>query len=661
MQQQGPGQDGNLVGALLDGRYRVGPVLARGGMSTVYRGTDTRLERSVAIKVMAAQFAADPVFLQRFEREARAAARLDHPGIVAVHDQGVDHSPQGDHVFLVMELVEGGTLRDLLREQGQLPVPLAVSVADMVLAALAAAHRQGFVHRDIKPENVLIGPGGVVKVADFGLVRAAAAVGNSTGDVILGTVAYLSPEQVATGAADARSDVYAAGIMLFEMLTGAPPYTGETALSVAYRHVNEDIPAPSSTGVAVPEALDALIVEATRRDPQTRPPDAGAFLQRLQELRTALGIERVPVPVPGGTAGLPSPMIGSAARGPRGTRALTRADFPILGSGGPPVGSIAPGTGVPVRTLTRPEDPYLRERARNRRAFIAWMVIVLMLASALGLGAWWLGSGRWTMVPNLTGLHRSAATAALASADLQAALTEHHSDTAAGDTVISTDPGPGQRAMRGSTVTVVISLGHPVVPNVPAGSSTEDAEGAIRSAELTPQRGPDTEQFHDTIPAGDVIGLQPAPGTVLTVGAPVTILVSKGPAPTRVPQVRGLRQVDALAVLSRAGLTAQVQRQFDSQIPGGFAIGTDPSAGTGMSRGTSVVLLVSSASVVPDVVGLPVAQARQVLADAGLDSTVRSSLGGFGFLGGLGDRVIAQSPPAGRPVRPGSTIALTTL
>ncbi|MGH3977197.1 MAG: protein kinase domain-containing protein, partial [Pseudonocardiaceae bacterium] len=204
-------------------------------MSTVYRGTDTRLERPVAIKVMTPQFAADPLFLQRFEREARAAARLHHSGVVAVHDQGVDSSPTGNHVFLVMELVEGGTLRDVLREHGTLPVPLAITVAEIVLSALAAAHREGLVHRDIKPENVLIGPGGVVKVADFGLVRAAAEA-SSTGEVILGTVAYLSPEQVATGAADARSDVYAVGVLLFEMLTGAPPYTGETALSVAYRH-----------------------------------------------------------------------------------------------------------------------------------------------------------------------------------------------------------------------------------------------------------------------------------------------------------------------------------------------------------------------------------------------------------------------------------------
>jgi serine/threonine-protein kinase len=643
VERQGPDHDGNLVGTLLEGRYRVGPVLAHGGMSTVYRGTDTRLERPVAIKVMAPRFAADPIFLQRFEREARAAARLHHPGIVAVHDQGVDSSPAGDHVFLVMELVDGGTLRDLLRQRGTLPVPLALSVADMVLAALAAAHWEGLVHRDIKPENVLIGPGGVVKVADFGLVRAAAEASSATGDVILGTVAYLSPEQVATGAADARSDVYATGVMLFEMLTGAPPYTGETALSVAYHHVNDDMPAPSTVGAAVPAPLDDLIVRATRRDPAARPPDAAAFLRALQSVRTDLGIDRVPVPAPAVAAGLAgATMVRPPERRPQVTRALARAD-------------------VTADAPSPDDDPYLRERARNRRAFIAWMVIVLMLASAVGVGAWWLGSGRWTVVPNLMGLQRGAVAGALSSADLKANLTDDHNDTVPGDTVIRSDPAPGQRAMRGSEITVVISLGHPVVPDLPAGSTPEETQRAVQQADLSPRLDPDAARFDDTVPAGAVIGLQPASGTMLTVGAPVTLVLSKGPAPATVPDVRNLPQAAAVSVLTRAGLTVQVQRQFDGQIAGGRAIGTDPKAGTGTARGANVILLVSTASVVPSVVGLPIAQARQVLADAGLNSTVSQSFGGFGFLGGVSDRVISQSPDAGQPVRPGATVALSTL
>lgn len=649
MERQGPDHDGNLVGTLLEGRYRVGPALARGGMSTVYRGTDTRLERPVAIKVMALRFAADPVFLQRFEREARAAARLHHPGIVAVHDQGVDSSPAGDHVFLVMELVDGGTLRDLLRQRGPLPVPLALSVADMVLSALAAAHWEGLVHRDIKPENVLIGPGGVVKVADFGLVRAAAEASSATGDVILGTVAYLSPEQVATGAADARSDVYATAVMLFEMLTGAPPYTGETALSVAYHHVNDDMRAPSTTGATVPAPLDDLIVRATRRDPDVRPADAAAFQRALQSVRTDLGIDRVRVPVPAAAAGLTGAALARPPEHrPQATRALARID-------------IAADAPAPH------DDPYQRERARNRRAFITWMVIVLMLASAVGVGAWWLGSGRWTEVPNLMGLQRGAVVGVLSSADLKANLTDDHNDTVPGDTVIRSDPAPGQRALRGSDITVVISLGHPVVPDLPAASTPEEAQRAVQQADLTPRLDPDAAKFDDAVPVGAVIGLAPPSGTMLTVGAPVTVVLSKGPAPTTVPDVRGLRQADAVSALARAGLTAQVQRQFDDQIAGGRAIGTDPKAGTGAARGANVILLVSTASVVPSVVGLPIAQARQVLADAGLNSTVSQSpggvglFGGFGFLGGFSDRVVSQSPPAGQPVHPGATVALSTL
>ncbi|MGH3871170.1 MAG: Stk1 family PASTA domain-containing Ser/Thr kinase [Pseudonocardiaceae bacterium] len=574
MERQGPDRDGNLVGTLLDGRYRVGPVLARGGMSTVYRGTDIRLERPVAIKVMAPRFAADPMFLQRFEREARAAARLAHPGVVAVHDQGLDSSPTGEHAFLVMELVDGATLRDLLRQQGRLPVPLVLTVAELVLSALAAAHREGLVHRDIKPENVLIGPGGVVKVADFGLVRAAAEV-SSTGDVILGTVAYLSPEQVATGAADTRSDVYAVGVLLFEMLTGAPPYTGDTALSVAYRHVNDDMPAPSTAGAEVPAPLDDLVVRATRRDPAARPPDAAAFLRAVQGVGTGLGIGRARVPVPSparSLAAVGAPPAMTAEHGPPATRALARA-----------------GAQLPYH------DPYLRERARNRRAFIAWMVVVLMLATAIGVGAWWLGSGRWTVVPDLTGLQRSAVEATLAAADLKPRLIEDHHDDVPGGAVVGSDPGPGQRAARGSDITVVISLGHPAVPDLAVGSTAQAAEDALREADLS--RAPDAVEFHDTVPRDAVIGPRPAAGTVLTVGAPVTLVISKGVAPATVPDVRGLRQADAISVLARAGL----------------------------------------------------------------NSTIRRSLGGFALLGGLSDRVISQSPEAGEIVRSGTTVELTTL
>ncbi|MDQ2845476.1 MAG: protein kinase, partial [Actinomycetota bacterium] len=285
---------GGLTGSMLDGRYRIGSVIARGGMSTVYRGLDTRLDRPVAVKIMAAQYSGDAAFLTRFSREARLAAGLSHPGIVAVYDHGRD----GEHAFLVMELVDGGTLRELIHQHGALPVGVTVSIMQPLLGALAAAHRAGLVHRDVKPENVLISAHGELKVADFGLVRAVTSQTMATGDVILGTVAYLSPEQVQTGRSDTRSDVYSAGIVGWEMLTGEPPFTGENAMSVAYQHVHSEVPMVGHLAQGVPALLEDLLADATQRDPERRPRDAAAFGARLATIRSRLGIPLVPIPVP---------------------------------------------------------------------------------------------------------------------------------------------------------------------------------------------------------------------------------------------------------------------------------------------------------------------------------------------------------------------------
>ena len=329
--------------ALLDSRYRLGSVIARGGMSTVFRGVDTRLDRPVAIKIMDAQLAGDPAFRTRFEREARSAARIDHPAVVDVHDQGDAAGPDGPITFLVMELVEGGTLRDVLRDRGAVGVPAAVAVLEPVLEGLAEAHRLGLVHRDVKPENVLISGHGEVKVADFGLVTAAAQAGTSHAGMILGTVAYLSPEQVATGAANARSDVYAAGVLLYELLVGEPPYTGDTAISVAYRHVNCDVPAPSLIAGDVPPELDELVARATRRDPAQRPADASALLDELRRVGRQLEIPRVPVPVPPPVAPTEAPTVPSSSSRPAFGGGL----------GLPPGAAVGPGG---TRTMQRPPE-----------------------------------------------------------------------------------------------------------------------------------------------------------------------------------------------------------------------------------------------------------------------------------------------------------------
>ncbi len=401
---------------VLEGRYRVEEVLARGGMSTVHRGTDTRLDRPVAVKIMEPSLAADPTFVRRFEREARAAARLSHPGIVAVHDQG--RHTDGT-VFLVLELVDGGTLRDVIREQVRLAPATALTVVEQVLAALRVAHRQGMVHRDVKPENVLVSRSGQLKVADFGLVAAAwdgaadgslDTGGSTSDDLILGTAAYLAPEQVQHGRTDERSDVYAAGVVLFELLTGAPPHGGDTALAVAYRHVNVDVPAPSTRAPGIPRALDRLVVEATRRDPAERLASAVAFLEASRQVRHEEELPFAPVAPPR------RPRVGSAVPPPpphTGTRVFSEPTPRAAPAEDPPPPPPSAGEEddddlddeAPVReesTRTGHVDDVVdrverharrRDRIRSRRVFAAWIVLVSAATVAAGIAGWGVGGG----------------------------------------------------------------------------------------------------------------------------------------------------------------------------------------------------------------------------------------------------------------------------
>jgi serine/threonine-protein kinase len=569
---------------LLDGRYRLGPVLARGGMSTVHRATDVRLDRPVAVKVMDPRLAADPVFRARFEREARSAARIDHPAVVDVHDQGTDVRGDGEPVvFLVMELVEGGTLRDVLRAAGALPVPVAVAVLGPVLDGLAQAHRRGLVHRDVKPENVLISRTGEVKVADFGLVTAAAQAGVSHAGTILGTVAYLSPEQVTTGAADARSDVYAAGVLAYELLTGTPPFTGDTAISVAYRHVHDEVPAPSTAAPGVPAELDDLIVRATRRDPAARPADADAFLAALCRVVERAGIPRVPPPVPPARPEPDGPADAAAPHripGPRGTRALPRDDV-----------AWSPVTGYPT-----PAPDQRRLRRRNRRVFGAWVSVVAVLGLLVGATGWWLGAGRWTEMPTLVGVERSSAERLLLAADLVATVTvARHDDIPAG-MVSAVDPAPGARLLRGSTVRLTVSSGRPQVPAVAPGTAVADAEAAVRDAGLTPARSGSAREYSAAAPAGTVVRTDPPAGTALPGGGRVTLVLSKGAEPprqVRVPLLVGRSAADATAALAAVGLQAEVENGWpfggrpadEAQV-----VGQSHGPGSMVDRGTTITL-----------------------------------------------------------------------
>ncbi|MBK1786138.1 PASTA domain-containing protein [Prauserella cavernicola] len=646
-----------LVGRLLDRRYRVDGLLARGGMSSVYRGVDTRLDRPVAIKIMDSRFADDRTFVDRFEREARSAARLHHSHVVAVHDQGFD-TPAGTEdrrAFLVMELVDGGTLRDLLDQRGALDVPLALTIIEHVLSALAAAHTAGLVHRDVKPENVLIGRSGtsgagVVKVGDFGLVRAVASAGTTSTSVILGTVAYLSPEQVTNGSASERGDVYSAGILLYEMLTGRVPYTADTALSVAYRHVNDDVPAPSQSRADLPPSLDDLVLRATRRDPEARPADAGAFLAELTQVRTQLGIPTVGVPVPSAPPEQDVPdaektlpsfqavTVHTQAGGPRGTQALPRmAQHADTQQPGPP---------------QAPQED--QQRPRRRGLWVAlWVLVGLLVAGGIGAGVWWFTGGRYVDVPNVGGMDQAKAEQVLRGAELTPRFTEERHNSVPSGTVIRSDPEQGSRALQGDEVTVVLSLGRPVVPDIPAGSTVEQAEQAIRGVQLEPKRDEAGDQFSADVAEGAVISVAPQPGSQANLGDAVTIVVSKGPPPTPVPSVVGMTRDQAFQTLTTAGFEPyDAGEEFSADVPAGQVTRTDPAEGATIEEGNRVGVFVSNAVAVPAVIGRSAEEAAQILSEAGLSAGDAGGRGSFSF-------VLQQDPAPGSLVPRGTAISLT--
>ena len=666
----------SLVGTLLERRYRVDRLLARGGMSSVYRGTDTRLDRPVAIKIMDPRFADDRSFVERFVREARSAAQLHHPNVVAVHDQGFDVAPGSETglAFLVMELVDGGTLRELLTAHGPLDVPLALTIAEPVLSALAAAHRAGLVHRDVKPENVLIGRGGtspgggVVKVADFGLVRAVASAGTTSSSVILGTVAYVAPEQVATGATTARGDVYAAGILLYEMLTGRAPHRGDTAISVAYQHVNTDVPPPSELRPGLPPQLDALILRATRRDPELRPADAGEFLVELNALRDELGIAAVGVPVPPPpdaeaasdqdltTPGIPRvipevertmPVMAPVAA----TRVQPRPGAPLTASpdplrAGPP----------PRRRSAEPE----KKKGPDKRKIIFIAAGVLLFGCLIGAFAFILtdtGGAKTSTVPKLVGLNQAAAGDALRAQKLTPQFTEEYDNTAPAHTVLRSDPAEGATMQPNASVAVVLSKGRPIVPDIQAGTALTDAEKQIRDARLTPVQG--SSEFSD-VSEGSVVRTEPGGGSQLNIDGQVKLILSKGPLPLPpVPDVTGRSKDEAFQILRQNGFDPfQAGEEFNENVAAGSVTRTDPQAGSTATK-QKIGVFVSNAVEVPSVIFKSFGDAKKIIEDAGLkfDREGRGNGNGNGNGGGGGfDLVFQQDPQPGTKVQKGTTV-----
>ncbi|MCM3658417.1 Stk1 family PASTA domain-containing Ser/Thr kinase [Agromyces mediolanus] len=624
-----------MLGRLIDGRYQVRSRIARGGMATVYLATDLRLERRVAIKIMHGHLADDNTFKTRFVQEARSAARLAHPNVVNVFDQGQD----ADMAYLVMEYLPGITLRDLLKDYQRLTPEQTVDIMDAVLAGLAAAHKAGIVHRDLKPENVLLADDGRIKLGDFGLARAASA-NTATGQALLGTIAYLSPELVTRGVADARSDIYAVGIMMYEMLTGEQPYVGEAPMQIAYQHANDQVPTPSSKYSGVPPELDELVLWATARDPEQRPADARAMLDRLREVEGAVRGIGGPVPE------LYQPtMVLADATATAETRVLQPPSAPV------PTALAAPEE-------QGEESAALTARAARRKRKGYWLfALVLLLAGLAGGTGWYFGAGPGSLaaIPKAAGLEPAAAEALLEDAGFQVERGERYDPEIVEGLVSGTDPGPGAQARRGSVVTMLVSLG-PRILDVPEviGDPEADARTALGEFAVADDV---VQQFNADIEAGSVIALLDGGGNALPATYPergtITLVVSLG----AVPDVTGMSIGDAEATLSKVGLElVQGDPQFSDDVKVDVVISAE-AQNDPMRPGDSVLVVVSKG---PDLVEVPNVITGQTVAEAraqleALDFTVTSNVPQF-----LEGAVVAakQSVAAGERVKRGSEISV---
>jgi serine/threonine-protein kinase len=656
-----------LVGRSLEGRYRILEPIARGGMSTVYAAVDERLDRLVAVKVMSSALSADPAFTDRFAREARAAARLTHLNVVSVYDQGQEADPDGHRVFLVMELIEGRTLRELLRERGRLAPAEAISIMEPVLSALAAAHRAGLVHRDVKPENILLSDDGVVKVADFGLARAVEsdAAATRTG-LMMGTVAYCAPEQISEGRADPRSDVYAAGVVLFELLTGTPPYKGESAMNVAYQHVHSRVPAPSSRVRGIPNELDEIVIAATDSDPTGRPSDAGAFLAEIADLRSALGLPVVPVPPrdrPRGRAARNDPRYRTPDAATTATiRAGAHSDTTVVPQrGGARTTALARDDAPPPPVVIPPPKKQVSRRSRRRRRALLALLVVLLLAIPATIGgiklAHYLDGRFFKHVPNVVHDSQADAIKALEHAGYHlGGLYNAFSDTVGKGLVISTDPKAGAHLAAGKTVSITVSSG-PKMISIPSVTHDTFDQALSRLQNLGLNvAGKPRQQPSDTVPQNQVIDTDPKAGSAVTDRQLVTILVSTGPPVIDVPSIaQGTPFDQAKQKLTQAGFKVTEVEEWNDTVTKGEVITVNPSDQA--QKGSQITVTVSKG---PQFVTIPnftefesANDVKHALESLGLNVVVRNPLGGDGNV------VLRVNPPSGTTVQVGSTVTIT--
>jgi len=628
----------DLTGELIDGRYQLIRQMATGGMASIYEAVDTRLDRKVAVKIMHSHLAQDEQFVERFIREAKAAAALSHPNIVAVQDQGWNQNGT-PAIFLVMEMIEGHTLREYLNEQTRLSVTDGIKFLLPVLSALSAAHKIGIVHRDIKPENILISKEGRIKIADFGLAKGPLLGGTMTAEssVILGSVSYLSPEQVQRGVADSRSDIYSIGITAFEIFTGKKPFEGEQPIQIAYMHVNNRVPKISSVISGVPDQLDDLIYRATSANPDERPRDATVFHDELSRISHSLNPKEnqlsleLDIPI--------EPMR------PKPSRKSLRAKVKELTEAIP--------TPAPRETT---EEVRKRKKAskrvrRNRKIALAMAVVV-------GIVGWYvlIGPGSRVVVPSTVGASQTEVSAALDPLGLTSMIVEKQfSEEIPEGRIIQSIPEAGGRIDQGGTVKLVVSKGPErfTIPNL-AGLTPIAATNLIGKLPLTIQ--PLAEEFNSTVPKGYVIDSNPIAGEKVKRNSSIVIRVSKGIEQVALASYVGKSSDQALNELQDAGFAVTSTYGFSETRLAGEVISQKPAGGATADKGAKVSLVISKGTqfaYIPNLFSIEEAKAVAALKDLDLKVVVKK----------IGKKTVKKvtnvSPKVGSKVKRGSTVTIT--
>lgn len=629
----------DLTGEVIDGRYKLNRIVASGGMATIYAALDLRLDRQVAVKIMHPHLAQDEKFVERFIREAKAAASLSHPNIVAVLDQGWNQGG-APCVFIVMELIEGATLRDYLIEQGRLSIEKVLPIIMPVASALAAAHKLGIVHRDIKPENILVSKEGRIKIADFGLARGALLGSTMTAEssVILGSVSYLSPEQVQRGIADARSDIYSLGIVFFELLTGEKPYQGEDPVQIAIRHVNDRIPAPSTMNSAITPEVDDLVLRATDVNPDKRPADGAAFLEELRMLsekidprkrQLSLELDLPPIPI----------------KGPireRSKRSRKEAAKPV-----PEVQKESEVAKDKKEKSSRKVSPRVQ---RNRR-------IAALLALILFTITWYIfaGPGSKVQIPSLAGYTVKDAKAELSDLGikLEVEKQEFSEDVAEGK-IINSNPAGGGRVDPDGVVTVTVSKGKErfIIPDL-VGLKPEVAQSLIEENKLV--IGEIIEEFSADISKGLIMRTNPLSGERVKRDTSLTIYVSKGVEQIALADYKGKSGEQALNELVEAGFDVETKYIFSEDLPAGAVVSQTPGSGEA-DKGGKVTLIVSKGTefvFIPNLFALSEVKAVAALKDLELKVVVKK-------VGAKKNKVVTNiAPKVGSKVKRGSTVTIT--